>query len=81
MTKPTLTDLRETAWMIVDCDIADNRIALARAFLSLTDPIMCYQRQLATVTAERDELRRELAEIREKIQDAAMEAREEQYST
>lgn len=37
MTEPTLTDLRETAWMIVDCDIADNRIALAKAFLSLTD--------------------------------------------
>lgn len=37
MTEPTLTDLRETARMIVDCDIADNLIALARAFLSLTD--------------------------------------------
>lgn len=31
--------------------------------------------------AERDELRRELAEIREKIQDAEMEAREEPCST
>lgn len=38
MTEPTLTELRETARMIVDCDIADNRIALAKAFLSLTDP-------------------------------------------
>ncbi len=35
---PTLTEMRETARMIVDCDIADNRIALARAFLTLTDP-------------------------------------------
>lgn len=37
MTEPTLTELREIALMIVDCDIADNRIALANAFLSLTD--------------------------------------------
>lgn len=37
---------------------------------------ICYQRQLATVTAERDDLRRELEELRDRMQDAAMEARE-----
>lgn len=41
--------------MIVDCDIADNRIALARAFLSLTDPTPLNAIQTQSLGLEQDD--------------------------